>query len=76
MLVLSVCLRLSYLPGLNTDMLTDFILCVISIAIATLFHPVIIAIRLWPYILLLASFAGFVIWNGGVVLGTHSLSSV
>jgi alpha-1,2-glucosyltransferase len=51
-------------------MLTDFILCTVSIAIATLFHPVIIAIRLWPYILLLASFAGFVIWNGGVVLGT------
>lgn len=51
-------------------MLTDFVLCGISIAIATLFQPFLILTRLWPYILLLVSFAGFVVWNGGVVLGT------
>jgi alpha-1,2-glucosyltransferase len=50
--------------------LTDFILCGISIAIATLFQPFLILTRLWPYILLLVSFIGFVVWNGGVVLGT------
>ncbi|KAI9054521.1 hypothetical protein LZ554_001678 [Drepanopeziza brunnea f. sp. 'monogermtubi'] len=47
----------------------DFILCAISIAIAALSCPIVIVSRLWPYIGLLASFFGFVFWNGGVVLG-------
>ena len=50
-------------------MWTDFLLCVASIAIAAIFQLPTILIRLWPYILLLSSFAGFVFWNGGVVLG-------
>ncbi|KAH8756879.1 DIE2/ALG10 family-domain-containing protein [Hyaloscypha sp. PMI_1271] len=50
----------------------DFILCAISIVVATVFHPSLILTRLWPYVLLLASFAGFVVWNGGVVLGDKS----
>ena len=55
-------------------MWTDFLLCVVSIAIAAIFQLPTILIRLWPYILLLISFAGFVFWNGGVVLGIfHSL---
>ncbi|KAE9363218.1 glycosyltransferase family 59 protein [Stipitochalara longipes BDJ] len=51
---------------------TDFILCAISIALASVFQPLLIITRLWPYILLLTSFAGFVVWNGGVVLGDKS----
>ncbi|KUJ10425.1 uncharacterized protein LY89DRAFT_596356 [Mollisia scopiformis] len=47
----------------------DFALCAISIGVAALFRPVILATRLWPYIALLISFAAFVFWNGGVVLG-------
>jgi len=37
-----------------------------------MFQPLLIVMRLWPYILLLVSFAGFVVWNGGVVLGMSS----
>ncbi|KAN0104256.1 glycosyltransferase family 59 protein [Hyaloscypha variabilis] len=48
---------------------TDFILCAFSITIASVFQPLLILTRLWPYILLLASFFVFVVWNGGVVLG-------
>ncbi|KAK6579864.1 hypothetical protein PZA11_007572 [Diplocarpon coronariae] len=47
----------------------DFILCGISIVIASIFNPLLIITRLSPYIGLLISFAGFVFWNGGVVLG-------
>jgi alpha-1,2-glucosyltransferase len=45
-------------------------LCVISVAIAIISKPTLIITRLWPYIVLLISFANFVFWNGGVVLGT------
>lgn len=31
-----------------------------------------LVLDLWPHVCLLASFAGFVIWNGGVVLGDKS----
>ncbi|CZR62578.1 related to alpha-1,2 glucosyltransferase/transcriptional activator [Phialocephala subalpina] len=47
----------------------DFVLCAISIAVAALFRPLILATRLWPYVALLTSFSAFVVWNGGVVLG-------
>jgi hypothetical protein len=55
---------------------SDFALCAISIAIAAVFHPLLILFRLWPYIALLVSFGAFVSWNGGVVLGTSSSSIV
>jgi alpha-1,2-glucosyltransferase len=42
--------------------------------VAAIWHPLLLVTRLWPYIALLVSFAGFVVWNGGVVLGTTSLS--
>ncbi|KAK0121437.1 glucosyltransferase [Cadophora gregata] len=47
----------------------DFILCAVSVAVAAVFHPLLLVTRLWPYIGLLLSFVAFVIWNGGVVLG-------
>ncbi|KAH7391557.1 alpha-1,2 glucosyltransferase-like protein alg10 [Cadophora sp. MPI-SDFR-AT-0126] len=49
--------------------LHDCVLCAVSIAVAAVFHPLLLVTRLWPYIGLLFSFVGFVIWNGGVVLG-------
>ena len=52
---------------------TDFALCAISIAIAVLYHPTLIIRIAWPYLALLISFAGFVFWNGGVVLGNANL---
>ncbi|TVY33336.1 Dol-P-Glc:Glc(2)Man(9)GlcNAc(2)-PP-Dol alpha-1,2-glucosyltransferase, partial [Lachnellula subtilissima] len=50
----------------------DLILCALSIGIAVISKPVLILASLWPYIALLVSFAGFVFWNGGVVLGDKS----
>lgn len=64
------------LLGYLADRGLDYILCAISIAIAAVFRPpmstVKLVIQLWPYILLLASFVGFLVWNGGVVLGDKS----
>jgi alpha-1,2-glucosyltransferase len=48
---------------------SDFLWCAASLGAATISHPIRAATRLWPYIALLISFAGFVLWNGGVVLG-------
>ncbi|RDW58189.1 hypothetical protein BP6252_13600 [Coleophoma cylindrospora] len=59
------------IPG-KTFAILNFVLCIVSIAVAILFNPILILTRLWPYIALLVSFASFVIWNGGVVLGDKS----
>jgi len=48
---------------------SDFLWCAASLGAVTISHPIRAATRLWPYIALLISFAGFVLWNGGVVLG-------
>ncbi|TVY88273.1 Dol-P-Glc:Glc(2)Man(9)GlcNAc(2)-PP-Dol alpha-1,2-glucosyltransferase, partial [Lachnellula willkommii] len=40
--------------------------------VAIISKPALILTRLWPYIALLISFAVFVFWNGGVVLGDKS----
>lgn len=42
-----------------------------SIVVAALNRPLSTLVWLWPYVLLLASFAVFVAWNGGVVLGMY-----
>ncbi|KAH8590491.1 DIE2/ALG10 family-domain-containing protein [Bisporella sp. PMI_857] len=47
----------------------DLALCAISISVAAFFHPIIVLRRISPYVALLISFAAFVFWNGGVVLG-------
>jgi alpha-1,2-glucosyltransferase len=49
--------------------IADFVLCVVSIAVATITHPLLILKSLIPYLALLISFALFIFWNGGVVLG-------
>lgn len=41
-----------------------------------MFQPILLLTRLWPYIGLLASFVGFVVWNGGVVLGAFVHSQI
>jgi alpha-1,2-glucosyltransferase len=53
----------------------DFILCAVSIAIAALYHPIVLLSKLWPYISLLVSFGAFVLWNGGVVLGMPPIAT-
>lgn len=45
-----------------------------SIGIATVCNlPKIVLQRLWPHLVVLGCFVGFVAWNGGVVLGKFSL---
>ena len=56
----------------NTHIRSDFALSALSIAIAIISKPLLIITHLWPYIALLFSFAAFVFWNGGVVLGDKS----
>ena len=49
--------------------LEHYIICGSSILAATLGNPKEVIMALRPYIALLTLFAGFVVWNGGVVLG-------
>ena len=44
----------------------------LSVAIAAIRKPLDVAKGILPYVSLLALFAGFVIWNGSVVLGKYS----
>jgi alpha-1,2-glucosyltransferase len=50
-------------------MYPDFSWCAMSLVLAAIMNLGRILLRLWPQIALLVSFAGFVLWNGGVVLG-------
>jgi len=47
----------------------------VSLVIAVLFNFRLVLRVLPPYLLLLAAFASFVMWNGGVVMGTSASSS-
>ena len=47
----------------------EYLVCGSSILAATLGNPKRVIIALRPYIALLILFIGFVVWNGGVVLG-------
>lgn len=62
--------HLSVFPAKLTE--SDPILALLSLVISALINPILLITRLWPYISLLATFAVFVIWNGGVVLGDKS----
>jgi alpha-1,2-glucosyltransferase len=44
----------------------------VSLIVAALCNPLRLIRQIWPYITVLAAFAGFVAWNGGVVLGDKS----
>ncbi len=50
-------------------MILDLFWCAASLGVATISNPRRVVGRLWPYVALLLSFAAFVLWNGGVVLG-------
>ncbi|KAI1763334.1 glycosyltransferase family 59 protein [Hypoxylon sp. FL1150] len=59
-------------PPLNQTSPVDLLLCVVSIGIAAICNVVTVLNRIWPHLITLGSFVGFVIWNGGVVLGDKS----
>ncbi|KAK0761384.1 hypothetical protein N5P37_006334 [Trichoderma harzianum] len=50
----------------------DMLFTAVSLIIAALCNPIRVARQIWPYVTVLAAFAGFVAWNGGVVLGDKS----
>lgn len=47
----------------------DLVVCVLSTAIAAVCNPAKMLEQIWPHIATMGLFVGFVIWNGGVVLG-------
>ncbi|KAI1141999.1 glycosyltransferase family 59 protein [Hypoxylon sp. FL0543] len=58
---------------LNLIFPSDLVLCALSIGIAAICNlGTIIRHRIWPHLVVLGTFVGFVIWNGGVVLGDKS----
>ncbi|OTB00519.1 glycosyltransferase family 59 protein [Hypoxylon sp. CI-4A] len=60
-------------PPLNRTFPIDLVFCAISIGIAAICNiPTIVRQRIWPHLLMLGAFIGFVAWNGGVVLGDKS----
>ncbi|KAI1119565.1 DIE2/ALG10 family-domain-containing protein [Nemania sp. NC0429] len=60
-------------PPLNLAQPIDIVVCVASIGIAAVCNlPMVLRRFLWPHGAILAAFAAFVAWNGGVVLGDKS----
>ncbi|OTA95298.1 glycosyltransferase family 59 protein [Hypoxylon sp. CO27-5] len=60
-------------PTLNLTSPIDLVLCAVSIGIAVIYNLwTIIRERIWPHLVVLGAFVGFVAWNGGVVLGDKS----
>ncbi|KAH6855876.1 glycosyltransferase family 59 protein [Chaetomium sp. MPI-CAGE-AT-0009] len=59
-------------PPLNRATPEDWFICVVTLAATALRNPVTVLRQIWPHISILALFAGFVAWNGGVVLGDKS----
>ncbi|KAI0379322.1 glycosyltransferase family 59 protein [Hypomontagnella monticulosa] len=60
-------------PSLNLASPIDVVLSAVSISIAALCNlGTIVRQRIWPHLLVLSAFIGFVAWNGGVVLGDKS----
>jgi hypothetical protein len=53
----------------------DIVAFVLSLAIAALRKPLLVLKVALPYITLLVTFAGFVAWNGSVVLGKRNSTS-
>lgn len=47
----------------------DVFYCALSIAIAVICNPFRVLRQIWAHVLTMVLFAGFVLWNGGVVLG-------
>ncbi|KAI1470564.1 glycosyltransferase family 59 protein [Daldinia caldariorum] len=60
-------------PPLNLASPIDLVLSTISIVIAAVCNlGTIVRKQIWPHLIVLAAFIGFVVWNGGVVLGDKS----
>ncbi|KAM7184484.1 DIE2/ALG10 family domain containing protein [Rhypophila sp. PSN 637] len=59
-------------PRVDVAWPDDWLICLLSIAVAALCNPVKVLRQVWPHITILALFGGFVAWNGGVVLGDKS----
>lgn len=50
----------------------DMLFTAVSLIVAALCNPIRLIRQIWPHVTALAAFAGFVAWNGGVVLGDKS----
>ena len=62
--------EMSYTDHVSTDFcLLDVVIFLSSVAVAALRKPLLVIKVALPYIILLILFAGFVVWNGSVVLG-------
>ncbi|GKT45428.1 dol-P-Glc:Glc(2)Man(9)GlcNAc(2)-PP-Dol alpha-1,2-glucosyltransferase [Colletotrichum spaethianum] len=59
-------------PPLNTAWPDDLFFSALSIGIAALANPLCVLRKVYPHITIMGLFAGFVAWNGGVVLGDKS----
>ncbi|KAF5019240.1 hypothetical protein F66182_8756 [Fusarium sp. NRRL 66182] len=59
-------------PPLGMMWPDDVIFCVISFGVAAMCNPIRVVRQIYPYVAVLVSFAAFVAWNGGVVLGDKS----
>ncbi|KAK4140247.1 glycosyltransferase [Dichotomopilus funicola] len=59
-------------PSLNRSGPEDWFLCTVTLAFAAIANPLRVVRQIWPHITVLGLFAGFVAWNGGVVLGDKS----
>ncbi|KAL7924472.1 glycosyltransferase family 59 protein [Trichoderma austrokoningii] len=57
---------------LNMAYPEDMLFTSVSLIVAALCNPIRLIRQIYPYITVLAAFAGFVAWNGGVVLGDKS----
>lgn len=62
-----------YDPSVGDAALKEYILASLTIVLAAVRAPVVLLKALFPYLTLLTLFAGFVLWNGGVVLGKFPL---
>ncbi|KAH6632527.1 glycosyltransferase family 59 protein [Chaetomium tenue] len=59
-------------PPLTQSTPEDWVFCLLTLGTTALLNPVKVLRQIWPHISILALFAGFVAWNGGVVLGDKS----
>ena len=58
--------------GVANWIFLDWVFSLLSIGIAAICNPVKVLRQVWPHITVMGLFAGFVLWNGGVVLGDKS----
>ncbi|KAL5614826.1 hypothetical protein BROUX41_004914 [Berkeleyomyces rouxiae] len=59
-------------PALNVCWPDDILFSLGSIAVAAICNPLQVLLQVWPHVATMGLFAGFVAWNGGVVLGDKS----